>query len=64
MAIGLAATLLHFIMGWRGETHLTGGAVAPVFAIVGATGLISTLWFFRLPANAGDEMNGRVPARI
>ncbi len=62
VAIGLAATLLHFIMGWRGETHLTGGAVAPVFAIVGATGLISTLWYVRLPANAGDEMNGRAPA--
>jgi hypothetical protein len=59
VAIGLAATLLHFLMVRRGETHLTGETVAPAFAIFGALTLISLFWFFRLPANAGDEMNNR-----
>jgi EmrB/QacA subfamily drug resistance transporter len=59
VAIGLAATLLHFLMVARGETHLTGATVAPAFAIIGAATLVSLFWFVRLPANAGDEMNNR-----
>ncbi|MDB5424094.1 MAG: transporter [Phenylobacterium sp.] len=65
VSIGLAATLLHFLMVWRGEAHLTGATVAPAFAIVGALTLVSLYWFYRLPADAGDEMNNRKarPAR-
>jgi len=37
----------------RGET------VAPAFAIFGALTLLSLIWFARLPADAGDEMNSR-----
>ena len=59
VSIGLAATLLHFLMVQRGETHLTGATVAPAFAIIGAVTLVSLFWFFRLPADAGDEMNNR-----
>ena len=59
VSIGLAATLLHFLMISRGETHLTGATVAPAFAIFGAGTLISLFWFARLPVNAGDEMNNR-----
>ena len=59
VSIGLAATLLHFLMVSRGETHLTGATVAPAFAFFGAATLISLFWFVRLPANAGDEMNNR-----
>jgi EmrB/QacA subfamily drug resistance transporter len=59
VSVGLAATLLHFLMVSRGETHLTGASVAPAFAIFGAATLVSMYWFFRLPANAGDEMNNR-----
>jgi EmrB/QacA subfamily drug resistance transporter len=62
VAIGLAATLLHFLMVRRGETHLTGATVAPAFAIFGALTLISLVWFLRLPHDAGDEMNNRVKA--
>jgi hypothetical protein len=62
VAIGLAATLLHFLMLARGETHLTGATVAPAFAIIGAATLVSIFWFLRLPANAGDEMNNRLRA--
>ena len=59
VSVGVAATLVHFLMVRRGETHLTGAAVAPAFAIIGAATLVSLYWFFRLPANAGDEMNNR-----
>jgi hypothetical protein len=59
VSVGLAATLLHFLMVSRGETHLTGATVAPAFAIVGAATLVSLYWFIRLPADAGDEMNNR-----
>jgi EmrB/QacA subfamily drug resistance transporter len=59
VSIGLAATLLHFLMVQRGETHLTGATVAPAFAIIGAVTLLSLFWFFRLPTDAGDEMNNR-----
>ena len=59
VSIGLAATLLHFLMVQRGETHLTGATVAPAFAIIGAATLVSLFWFFRLPPDAGDEMNNR-----
>ena len=59
VSIGLAATLLHFLMLRRGETHLTAGAVEPAFAIIGAFTLISLWWFIRLPRDAGDEMNNR-----
>ena len=62
VSIGLAATLLHFLMVWRGETHLTAGSVAPAFAIIGGVTLFSLYWFVRLPKDAGDEMNGRKPA--
>jgi EmrB/QacA subfamily drug resistance transporter len=61
VSIGLAATLLHFLMVQRGETHLTGATVAPAFAIIGAFALVSMYWFVRLPADAGDEMNNRSP---
>jgi EmrB/QacA subfamily drug resistance transporter len=59
VSVGLAATLLHFLMVSRGETHLTGATVAPAFAIIGAVTLVSLYWFVRLPADAGDEMNNR-----
>jgi hypothetical protein len=36
--------------------------VAPAFAVIGAVTLLSLFWFFRLPENAGDEMNNRGPA--
>jgi EmrB/QacA subfamily drug resistance transporter len=61
VSVGLAATLVHFLMVRRGDTHLTGASVAPAFAIIGAATLVSLYWFFRLPANAGDEMNNRGP---
>jgi EmrB/QacA subfamily drug resistance transporter len=61
VSIGLAATLLHFLMVRRGESYLTWQAVSPAFAIIGAVTLGSLVWFVRLPRDAGDEMNNRRP---
>lgn len=60
IGIGLAATLLHFIMQWRGEDRLTAAAVSPAFLILGALTFVSLIWYLRLPKDAGDELNGRV----
>jgi EmrB/QacA subfamily drug resistance transporter len=60
VSVGLAATLLHFLMQSRGETQLTAAAVTPAFALFGAATLLSLIWFARLPKDAGDEMNGRL----
>jgi EmrB/QacA subfamily drug resistance transporter len=62
IGIGLSASLLHLLMTLRGETRLTAEAVSPAFVIVGLVTMISMFWFARLPADAGDEMNGRKPA--
>ena len=60
IGIGLSATALHFMMQMRGETHLTVATVSPIFVVVGLVTLLSIPWFVRLPADAGDEMNGRL----
>lgn len=61
IGIALSASLLALLMNLRGETHLTVAVVSPAFIVVGLVTLISVFWFLRLPADAGDEMNGRSP---
>lgn len=63
IGIGLSASLLHTLMTLQGETQLTVAVVGPAFAIAGAFTMISMFWFWRLPPDAGDEMNGRTPIR-
>jgi hypothetical protein len=59
VGIGLAATLLHFLMIWRGESRLTAGTPGPAFVVLGALTLVSLWWYVRLPRSAGDELNRR-----
>lgn len=59
IGIGLAASLMHFFMVQRGDTHLTAGSITPAFVVVGLVTLISLAYFLPLPKDAGDEMNGR-----
>jgi len=59
IGIGLAATLLHFSMQAHGVKTLTVEVVAPIFLVIGAVTFISLAFYRRLPADAGDEMNGR-----
>lgn len=63
VSIGLAATLLHFIMAQRGHARLQWNDVTPVFALLGFATLLSLVWFLRLPRDAGDEMNNRLKPR-
>ena len=61
IGIGLSAALLGLLMRVQGETTLTVAVVAPTFLVIGTLTLFSIFWFWRLPADAGDEMNGRLP---
>ena len=61
IGIGLSASLLAVLMRLQGETKLTVAVVSPAFIVVGLVTLGSVFWFLRLPADAGDEMNGRGP---
>jgi len=40
---------------------LTVAVVSPAFIVIGLVTMISMIWFLRLPADAGDEMNSRKP---
>jgi MFS family permease len=62
IGIGLSASLLHMLTVLRGEKHLTVATVSPAFVIIGFVTMISMFWFWRLPKDAGDEMNGRLRA--
>lgn len=62
IGIGLSASLLHILMTLKGSTRLTVEVVSPAFIAVGLVTMISMFWFARLPADAGDDMNGRKPA--
>ena len=59
LGIGISASLVHFLQLLRHEPHLTWRSVAPVFATIGGLGLISLIWFTRLPADAGAGLHGR-----
>ncbi|MDZ4370630.1 MAG: MFS transporter [Phenylobacterium sp.] len=61
IGVGLAASVLHILMRLQGETSLTAEVVAPAYVIAGLFTMVSMLWFVRLPKDAGDEMNGRLP---
>ena len=62
IGIGLSASLLSLLMKLNGATRMTPEVVAPAFVILGLVTMVSIFWFVRLPADAGDEMNGRVRA--
>ena len=63
IGIGLAAMLLHTFMVMKGEHHLTPATISPAFMVIGAITFISLAFYVRLPKDAGDEMNGRLPAK-
>jgi hypothetical protein len=63
IGVGLSAALLNTFMHGKGELQLSAETIAVVFVIMGlATGL-SIFWFVRLPANAGESINGKPEVR-
>lgn len=61
IGVGLAASMLHVLMAAKGVTHLTTDILRPVFVAGGFFSLISMLWFYALPKDAGDELHRRTP---
>jgi len=59
VGIGMAATLLHLIQVHQHSRSLTSHTIAPAWIVIGLVSLASTLFFLKLPANAGAELHGR-----
>jgi EmrB/QacA subfamily drug resistance transporter len=58
--VGVGALLLHMTLVLSGKPHLTASDFSPAYFIISLIGLSSLLFFVPLPANAGDEVSGRV----
>ncbi|PWC82250.1 MFS transporter [Azospirillum sp. TSH100] len=63
MSLGVAvgATALHLTVQWSGT--LTPASFVPAFLTVGLMACASSLPFWRLPADAGDEISGHIGRR-
>ncbi|PGH52788.1 MFS transporter [Azospirillum palustre] len=63
MSLGVAvgATTLHLTVQWSGT--LTPASFVPAFLTVGLMACASSLPFWRLPADAGDEISGHIGHR-
>ncbi|PWC50678.1 DHA2 family efflux MFS transporter permease subunit [Azospirillum melinis] len=63
MSLGVAvgATTLHLTVQWSGT--LTPASFVPAFLTVGLMACASSLPFWRLPADAGDEISGHIGRR-
>ena len=65
IGIGFAAVLLNFLEAGEHVRHVTAAIIQPAFLIIGGVSLISAVFFFVLPANAGDSLKTRtVGSRI
>ncbi len=61
--VAVGALLVELSMRWRGAAVLEPADFTPAFLVVAAISASSALLFWRLPADAGAEMSGRVPAK-
>ena len=57
VGIGLAATLLRLQMTQTHTTHLSADVISPIFLVIGAVALISTVFFVGLPADTGAGLH-------
>jgi MFS family permease len=57
--VGLAALVVHLSLLWHAHGAMTPEDIAPGFFTIGALALISSLIFWRLPAEAGAELSGK-----
>ncbi|HWE98353.1 MAG TPA: MFS transporter [Caulobacteraceae bacterium] len=63
IGLGLAAVLLRMFLSQAHARQLTASVISPVFLVIGGVALISALFFFALPADAGASLNSRARAR-
>jgi EmrB/QacA subfamily drug resistance transporter len=57
LGVAVGASALHLTLLWSGGP-LNAAAFVPAFAIVGMLACVSSLFFWRLPADAGAEISG------
>jgi fucose permease len=60
--VATGAIILHATMAARGGAALTAADFVPAFLAVGACAALSGLIYLRLPADAGAEVSGHMPA--
>ena len=60
--VGIGALLLHMTLVMSGGSHLTAQDFSPAFFVIAAISLGSLLFFWPLPADAGNAVSGRLPA--
>jgi EmrB/QacA subfamily drug resistance transporter len=58
IGIGFAAVLVHVLQAGAHTTHVTAAIIDPAFLIIGGVALVSALFFFALPGDAGSELHG------
>lgn len=58
LGVAVGATALHLTVQWSGT--LTPASFVPAFLTVGLMACASSIFFWRLPAEAGDEISGHV----
>jgi hypothetical protein len=61
--VAVGALMVEMSLNWRGATEFTAADFTPAFLVVAAISASSALWFWRLPADAGAEMSGRLPVK-
>jgi EmrB/QacA subfamily drug resistance transporter len=64
--VAVGALMVDLSLRWRGAAStddLMAGDFTVAFLVVAGISAASALWFWRLPADAGAEMSGRVPAK-
>ncbi len=59
--VAVGALMVEMSLSWRGATDFTAADFTPAFLVVAAISASSAIWFWRLPADAGAEMSGRLP---
>jgi MFS family permease len=61
--VAVGALMVEMSLSWRGASEFTAADFTPAFLVVAAISASSAIWFWRLPADAGAEMSGRVPVK-
>jgi len=61
--VAIGALMVDLSLGWRGASEFTAADFTPAFLIVAAISASSAFVFWRLPADAGAEMSGRVAVK-
>ena len=62
--VGIGALLLHMTLTMSGKAHLSAADFSPAYFVIAAISLGSLIFFWPLPADAGDAVSGRSPVEV